>query len=64
MNKAMAPIMIPMRAPLDRVLAAEYEDDVAEVEEDVEVDDVDDRSGDDEKGVAEVYGGIPAGAEY
>ena len=36
----MAPMMIPMRAPLDRVVAFEYGDDVAEEEEDVDVDDV------------------------
>jgi len=45
MNKAMAPMMILMRAPVDRAVAAEYEDDVAEVEvnAEVEVEDVDDR---------------------
>jgi hypothetical protein len=40
-NKAMAPIMMPMRAPLDRAAAAEYDDDVAEAEEEVEVNDTD-----------------------
>lgn len=41
MNKAIAPMMMPMRAPLDRAVAAEYGFDVAEAEEDVEIDDAD-----------------------
>ena len=37
MNKAMAPMMIPMSAPLDRAVAVGEVIDVAEAEEDVEV---------------------------
>jgi hypothetical protein len=41
MNKAMAPMIMPMRVPLDKALAVEYEDDVGEVEEEVGDTDVD-----------------------
>jgi hypothetical protein len=41
MNKMMAPIMIPMRAPLDKADVFEEWIDVAEVEGDVEVDEAD-----------------------
>jgi hypothetical protein len=41
MNKMIAPIMIPMRAPLDKATAFEEGFDVAEVEGDVDVDEAD-----------------------
>lgn len=41
MNKAMAPMIMPMRVPLDKAVAVEYGDDVAEVEEDGEVGGID-----------------------
>ena len=52
MNKAMAPMIMPIRVPLDKALAVEGEDDVGEVEE--EVGDIDvDKKDDGEEDVAE-----------